>query len=104
MAKAGNKQALRTKLLAGLAVLGLGQAVLQAGVLQPLWSKNYSPAKAGKSGSLVDRSLSPDQMLFALAGFRELIAGILWVRADSQIHPARSRTCEAGLRRQPGDV
>jgi len=83
MAKAGNKQALRTKLLAGLAVLGLGQAVLQAGVLQPLWSKNYSPAKAGKSGSLVDRSLSPDQMLFALAGFRELIAGILWVRADS---------------------
>jgi hypothetical protein len=32
---------------------------------------------------MVSEGLSPDQMLFALTGFREMIAGILWVRADS---------------------
>jgi hypothetical protein len=45
--------------------------------IYPLWKKNYAPQTADYSG------LSPDQLLFAFAGFRELIAGILWVRADS---------------------
>ena len=47
----------------------------------PGWKKNYSPVQENKD--LISGALSADQMLFALAGFRELIAGILWVRADS---------------------
>ncbi len=43
-----------------------------------LWQRDFSAGKGQISGGL-----SPDQMLFALAGFRELVAGILWVRADS---------------------
>jgi tetratricopeptide (TPR) repeat protein len=41
------------------------------------WGANYS------QGTVAAAGLSPDQLLFALAGFREMIAGILWVRADS---------------------
>lgn len=57
-----------------LAVLGQG-GINRA--LFPLWEKNFSPRK----GDL--RGLSGDQLLVALAGFREMIAGILWVRADT---------------------
>ena len=35
------------------------------------------------NGKLLEGGLSPDQMLFVLSGFREMVAGILWVRADS---------------------
>jgi tetratricopeptide (TPR) repeat protein len=57
------------------------QALWGSTMVYPLWSKNYSPVQQGKD--LISGALSADQMLFALAGFRELIAGILWVRADS---------------------
>lgn len=57
---------------------------LKKGVAEPAfagifsrWSRDYAPEKQATTG------LSPDQMLFALAGFREMIAGILWVRADA---------------------
>lgn len=43
----------------------------------PLWEKNYKPP----TNDL--KQLTGEQLLFALAGFREMIAGILWVRADS---------------------
>lgn len=43
-----------------------------------LWRINYAPR-----GKQVAAGLSPDQMLFAFAGMREMIASILWVRADS---------------------
>lgn len=75
------KSKFRSKLISAAVVLGIGQAVIGNLGVFPLWSKNYSPVREGKS--LVSASLSADQMLFALAGFRELIAGILWVRADS---------------------
>ncbi len=44
------------------------------------WATDFSP---GKTTAIANSGLSPDQLLFALAGFRELIAGILWVKADS---------------------
>ncbi len=63
----------------GLGVaLFIGQAVLQRGVVYDKWAKNYAPESMGAA-----QGLAPDQLLFALAGFREMVAGILWVRADS---------------------
>ena len=58
---------------------------LKPGAAKPLvwgvgshWAADFSPGK-----SAVNSALSPDQLLFVLGGFRELIAGILWVKADS---------------------
>ncbi len=70
----------RNLMAAGLGLIGL-QALWGSTQVYPLWSKNYSPVQSGKD--LITGGLGADQMLFALAGFRELIAGILWVRADS---------------------
>lgn len=55
------------------------QAGLQSQVIFPKWAKDYAP----KASFTENTGLSPDQMLFALAGFREMVAGILWVRADA---------------------
>lgn len=62
-------------LLAGLALV---QGFLHEKVVFPLWQKNYAPITTGNLSGL-----QADQLLFAFAGFRELIAGILWVRADA---------------------
>ncbi len=67
----------------GPALVFILLAIMVCGLLQrttifPFWSKNYSPKQEG-----VPETLSPEYILFAMAGFRELIAGILWVRADS---------------------
>ncbi len=75
------KAKLRNTLLATGVVLAGMQAVWSSCFVYPRWSKDYSPVQTGRD--LIAGSLSADQMLFALAGFRELIAGILWVRADS---------------------
>lgn len=64
-------------LLAALAVLMIGQGVMNR-INYPTWVRDYSP----RSGSDL-RGLSGDQLLFALTGFREMVAGILWVRADT---------------------
>lgn len=61
---------------AALSAMAVGQAAIQSFML-PLWDKNYRP-KGQVSGAL-----SPDQMLLAVAGLREMIASILWVRADA---------------------
>ncbi|HWD37399.1 MAG TPA: hypothetical protein VG944_01000 [Fimbriimonas sp.] len=66
-------------LLTLLAVFFVGQAALQGGYLFNAWKTNY----ASKNSLSSSGGLSPDQFLFALAGFREMIAGILWVRADA---------------------
>lgn len=55
-----------------------GQALLSHYSLIPSWRKNYAPKQTG-----IAEGLSPDQLLIALAGFREMVAGILWVRADA---------------------
>ncbi len=70
----------RTPLLIGiLAAFFLAQAVFHGFLVYPKWVQSYAPKKSisGNSG------LSPDQIIYALVGFRELIAGLLWVRADS---------------------
>lgn len=66
------------KLYALAAGLFLFQAVLHQGFIFPKWSKAYAPETGGDL-----KDLTFDQLLFAFAGFRELIAGILWVRADN---------------------
>jgi len=76
-----NKKGFRTRLIALACILGCFQAGWSTFRVYPTWKEDYSPVKGGRD--LVSGSLSADQMLFALAGFRELIAGILWVRADS---------------------
>lgn len=76
------KHTSRTTWLAGLAALVVGQGVMQQAAVFPRWKRDYSPARNGNA-ALIDKGLSPDQMVFALAGFREMLAGILWVRADS---------------------
>lgn len=102
----------RSVLLAILGVSFLGQAVLQRGIGPQPTTKDYEP-KVNKAGKVVKilkqgvekpafqgifsvwcrdyapeksaaaAGLSPDQLLISLAGFREMIAGILWVRADA---------------------
>jgi len=64
-----------TGLLIAVVALLVVQAGLQMRVF-PLWQKNYAPKTATPVG------LSPEQLLVAVAGFREFMAGILWVRAD----------------------
>lgn len=78
MAQGGIK---RGPLLGALAGLMLAQGLLHTFAIFPTWSKRFNPVKPGQN--LVQGSLSPDQMVFALLGFREWLAGILWVRADS---------------------
>lgn len=58
-------------------LIGL-QSWMQTDLIWPYWKKYYAPRTDTDLSAL-----SPDQMLFALAGFREMIAGLLWVRADS---------------------
>lgn len=65
----------KTPLLAAIGVLMAGQAAIGRSNFE-LWKQNYAPKQGDISG------VSGDQMLFALAGFREMVAGILWVRAD----------------------
>jgi hypothetical protein len=68
----------RTKWFAAIAGLFIAQAALNMGWLHPRWARDYAPKQAA-----IAEGLSPDQLLAAMAGFREMIAGILWVRADS---------------------
>jgi hypothetical protein len=66
-------------LLGVLALAAIGQGALHGGFLQNFWARNYSPGKIKGVGD----QLSPDQIILQLFGFREFLAGILWVRADS---------------------
>jgi hypothetical protein len=60
-----------------IAAVAVAQGLFQSFVINPFWAKNYARTTGDIS------SLSPDQLLASLAGFREMVAGILWVRADS---------------------
>lgn len=69
----------RNVLLGAIGALLIGQAVFQQNLLWPKWKKDYAP-----QGQMSDTpGLDPGQFLIALAGFREMVAGILWVRADA---------------------
>lgn len=62
-----------------LAVFLISQFAVSRFVLREKWRENYMP----KSVGIQSTGLDPGQLLAAMAGFREMIAGILWVRADS---------------------
>ncbi|MEA2553201.1 MAG: hypothetical protein QOJ65_1377 [Fimbriimonadaceae bacterium] len=67
-------------LLLGIAaVLLVGQAFINVDYLHPRWSKEYS---MGKQGGLAS-GLGADQAFLELLGFREFLAGMLWVRGDT---------------------
>jgi len=66
-------------LLGVLAFAFLCQGLLQRLVIFDTWSKDYNPGK----GKMFTGAMSPDQMLAVLGGFREITAGILWVKADT---------------------
>jgi TPR repeat protein len=71
-----NKKA--TPLIAALVGLVGFQAFWDTTQVKPKYTKKFMPKNVG-----MQAGLSPDQLLFALSGFREMIAGILWVRADT---------------------
>jgi len=60
-------------------VCAIGQGALYNGVIFNRWKADYAP----KNGLSVGTGLDAQQYIFALSGFREMIAGILWVKADS---------------------
>jgi hypothetical protein len=62
--------------LAIVVLLALAGGVQRALVF-PYWKDNYNPNTQGDLSEL-----SGEQLLVALAGFREMIAGILWVQGD----------------------
>lgn len=61
-----------------IAAFFVAQGALSHFSLIPSWKQNFAPKQTG-----IAEGLSPDQLLVALAGFREMVAGILWVRADA---------------------
>lgn len=60
-----------------LAACGIGQAVWDKAKVQPTYVARIMP----KSRGFVS-GLSSEQFLLALSGFREMVAGILWVKGD----------------------
>lgn len=66
-------------LIFAILLLFLVQAGLQRRTY-PIWVKNYAPKQTTPVG------LSPEQLLVVVAGFREFMAGLLWVRADGFFH------------------
>lgn len=49
--------------------------------INPFWIKNYSPKQVG----LVE-GLSPDHFILALAGLREFLSSVLWLKGDTFFH------------------
>jgi hypothetical protein len=68
-------------IVAGIALFA-AQFGLQYGYLQDAWRKNYMPRSSTDGGGMLVQNLGVDQVLLQLFGFREFLAGILWVRAD----------------------
>jgi tetratricopeptide (TPR) repeat protein len=69
----------RNILIVALLVLFIIQVGTQRHI-DPLWKKNYMPKQ------IVTVGPSPEQVLLALGGLREFVAGILWVKADGFFH------------------
>jgi len=59
-------------------VLFVTQGFLSANVIHPRWTKNYSLGETSLSSGL-----GADQAFLQLLGFREFLAGMLWVRGDT---------------------
>lgn len=70
----------RTTLFGVILLLLVAQGAMLQGGLWKSWKSDYAP----KNNTFTDTpGLDPGQFLVAIAGFREMLAGILWVRADS---------------------
>ncbi len=68
----------RRNWLIGLLICFIAQGAMHRVAVYPTWKKYDMPKSTG-----IAVGLDPSQLLAAMAGFRELVAGILWVRADS---------------------
>jgi hypothetical protein len=68
----------RKNWLIGLLICFALQGVMHKVAVYPTWKKYDMPKSQGLAVGL-----DPGQLLAAMAGFRELVAGILWVKADS---------------------
>lgn len=68
-----------SKLIGAMVGLLALQGAYNLGFINKQYNEDYRP----KGNLTKGTGLSPDQFLFAMAGFREMVAGILWVRADS---------------------
>ena len=77
-------KAKRTPLLIAAVLLFIPIAFLQMQFIDPFYKKNYAPdqTKIGKAGVHMPAEFA----LGAFAGFREAIAGLLWVRTDEFFH------------------
>ena len=77
-----NSQKQRTQLLV-IAVLLFIPVVFLQSKIDPIYQKNYAPAK---TLSQAGQNLPIEFALGAFTGFREAIAGMLWVRTDEFFH------------------
>lgn len=79
-----NTNSRRVQLLIAALLLFIPVALLQARI-DPLYQRNYAPpnqTNLGKAG----RNLPIEFALGAFTGFREAVAGMLWVRCDEFFH------------------
>lgn len=68
----------KSRLIGILLALAVVQGTLLNALVRPRYAKDFAPVSQGKVGNL------PAELLFLqFFGFREFLAGILWVRADS---------------------
>ncbi len=79
--KSGNGAARRMLLVVAL-LLFVPIALLQRGI-DPIYSRNYAPSESFKQGA---KNLPVEMALGAFTGFREAVAGMLWVRCDEFFH------------------
>ncbi len=77
-----NTQARRTQMLVVALLLFIPVALLQRGI-DPIYHKNYAPSQSFKQGA---KNLPVEMALGAFTGFREAVAGMLWVRCDEFFH------------------
>ena len=77
-----NSQARRIQILIAALLLFIPVALLQRG-MDPIYQKNYAPSQSvGQAG----KNLPIEFALGAFTGFREAVAGLLWVRCDEFFH------------------
>lgn len=69
----------RKALFGWLGILFLAQFLLHGLYITDTWDKDFGT----KSGGVITNQLDPSQIIAELFGFREFLAGILWVRGDT---------------------
>ena len=77
-----NSQARRIQILIAALLLFIPVALLQSKI-DPIYQKNYAPSKNLAQAS---KNLPVEFALGAFTGFREAVAGMLWVRTDEFFH------------------